>query len=130
MSENLTPTAASLTERVEGETTVVELHGELDLWTAPLLTARLDTLTVGPCPDLVLDLCDVSFIDCRGLSILCRARTRALARQGRVRLVTNSPHFLRVLQLTGLSGVFELHRCLPDTLAAAPERPAASVRVG
>ncbi|WP_435885500.1 STAS domain-containing protein [Streptomyces collinus] len=43
---------------------VVTLHGELDLLTAPALRVRLDDVTAGPCPDLVLDLRPVSFIDC------------------------------------------------------------------
>ncbi|WP_282699711.1 STAS domain-containing protein [Streptomyces sp. CC219B] len=130
MRENLTPAAPPLMERVVAETTVVELHGELDLWAASLLTARLDALTAGPCPDLVLDLRDVSFVDCSGLAVLCRARTRALARHGRVRLVTASPHFLRLLRLTGLAGVFELYASLPNSLSTTPARATASVTAG
>ena len=44
------------TERRVGATTVVELRGELDLLAAAPLSARLDELTTGPHPDLVLDL--------------------------------------------------------------------------
>ncbi|MFC9909876.1 STAS domain-containing protein [Streptomyces sp. NPDC059862] len=49
-----------------GGTTVVELRGEIGILTAPPRAAHLDVLTAGPCPDLVLDLRSVSFIDCRG----------------------------------------------------------------
>lgn len=69
---------------------VVTLHGDLDLLTAPALRERLDMLTAGPCPDLVLDLRPVSFIDCAGLGVLCRVRNRVRARHGRLRLVTGS----------------------------------------
>ncbi|WP_373463417.1 STAS domain-containing protein [Streptomyces sp. B4I13] len=67
---------------------VVELRGELDISTAPPLAARLDALTAGPHPDLVLDLHSTAFIDCAGLGVLCRARNRVPARHGRLRLVT------------------------------------------
>ncbi|MBC2904179.1 STAS domain-containing protein [Streptomyces cupreus] len=130
MSENLTRSKPPLSERVEAEATVVAVRGELDLQSAPLLTARLDALTAGPGPDLVLDLRDVSFVDCSGLGVLCRTRARALARHGRLRLVTESPGLLRVLRVTGLSGVFELYPRLSDALAGVSRRDSASTAAG
>ncbi|MGW2460456.1 STAS domain-containing protein [Streptomyces sp. NPDC001761] len=93
--------------------TVLALRGEIDLLTAPALSARLDALTARPRPDLVLDLRPTEFIDCAGLGVLCRARNRVLARGGRLRLVTDSARFLRLLRVTGLGDVFEVHPRLP-----------------
>ncbi|GAB2782614.1 hypothetical protein GCM10027073_14130 [Streptomyces chlorus] len=104
-------------------TTVVAPRGELDLLTAPALSQRLDALTAGAFPDLVLDLRAVSFIDCSGLRALCRARRRVLSRGGRLRLITRSPGLLRVLHHTRLTGVFELLPRLPAELGAAAARP-------
>ncbi|MEV4859527.1 STAS domain-containing protein [Streptomyces ossamyceticus] len=106
MAEAHTMPAPCHTERVVGGTTVVELRGEIDLLTAQILAARLDALTAGPCPDLVLDLRPVSFIDCSGLALLCRTRNRVLARCGRLRLIADSPRFQRILRCAGLAGVF------------------------
>jgi anti-sigma B factor antagonist len=103
-----------LRERPAPRATVLELRGEIDLVTAPSLSARLDALTAHSRPDLVLDMRRVSFIDCTGLGILCRARSRTLARQGRLRLITDSSRFLRVLRHAGLSGAFEVQRHLPE----------------
>jgi anti-anti-sigma factor len=122
------------TERTVGDATVVELRGEIDIFTAPSLAARLEALTAGPRPDLVLDLRSMAFIDCTGLGVLCRARNRALARNGRLRLVTGSRCFRRVLRAAGLAGVFELHTSLSTDLArsggnltgSSPTGPAAS----
>ncbi|MBX9360607.1 STAS domain-containing protein [Streptomyces massasporeus] len=99
---------------------VVTLRGELDLLTAPALRARLDVLTAGPRPDLVLDLRPVSFIDCSGLGVLCRARNRVSARQGRLRLVTDGTSLRRVLRHTGMAGVFELLPGMPVGVADPP----------
>lgn len=118
MSENHTRSTPPLSVRVIAGTTVVELRGEIDLLAAPALAARLDSLTAGMCPDLVVDLRAVSFIDCTGLGVLCRARNRVLARQGRLRLVTHNAGFLRVLRITGLAGVFEINPGLPTLLEA------------
>lgn len=97
-----------LRERVDGTATVVELHGEIDVLTAPAISERIDELTAGPCPDLVVDLRGVTFIDCRGLAVLCRARRRAAEHTGRMRLVIDSPGVLRLLRVTGLANAFEV----------------------
>jgi anti-sigma B factor antagonist len=100
--------------RVAGGATVVSLHGEIDVLTVPALSRRLDALTACPRPDLVLDLRPVTFIDCAGLGVLCRAHNRALARQGRLRLITESARFRRILRAAGLGDVFEVHTRLPQ----------------
>ncbi|WP_217549783.1 STAS domain-containing protein [Streptomyces sp. GbtcB6] len=104
------------TTRTDHGTTVVTLQGELDLLAVPVLAAALDALTSGAEPDLVLDLSPVSFIDCSGLSLLCRVRNRVRSRIGRLRLVAPDSGFLRLLRRTGLSGAFELYPGLPEAL--------------
>ncbi len=108
----------------------MELRGEIDILTAPRLAARLEALTADPRPDLVLDLASMAFIDCTGLGVLCRARNRALARGGRLRLVTDSHSFRRILRVVGLTGVFELHPSLSTALAGAPEAVSAPTATG
>jgi anti-sigma B factor antagonist len=116
MSANGSGPAPPLSVRDVAGTTVVALHGEIDLFMAPRLTAHLDALTAGPGSDLVVDLGAVSFIDCTGLGVLCRARNRVLARQGRLRLVADSARLRRVLRIAGLAGVFEVHPRLSEAL--------------
>ncbi|MGI5347063.1 STAS domain-containing protein [Streptomyces sp. CA-250714] len=130
MYENLIESAPCHTERLVGGVTVVELSGEIDIRTAPSLGARLDALTAGPRPELVVDLRSVSFIDCSGLRLLCRARNRTVARRGRLRLVTDSRSFLRILKHTRLVGVFEVHHRLPEALAEDPVEKILPVSTG
>lgn len=119
MAHTHTGTMPSHTERTVGDTTVLELHGEIDIRTEPALSARLDALTAAPGADLVVDLRPMSFIDCAGLRVLCRARNRVEARQGRLRLVTDSAGFRRMLRHTNLTDAFELHARLTDALGCA-----------
>ncbi|WP_206505768.1 STAS domain-containing protein [Streptomyces chrestomyceticus] len=102
-------------EHVVGATTVVVLSGEVDILAATALTARLDEITGVRRPDLVLDVREVTFIDCCGMSMLCRTRRRVEAKAGRLRLagVADSPSVLRLLRLTGLLPAFDL-RLDPD----------------
>ncbi|MEV0738248.1 STAS domain-containing protein [Streptomyces sp. NPDC050549] len=130
MTEIHTSATLRSSERVIAGTTVVELHGEIDLLTGQPLSARLDALTAGPCPDLVLDLRAVSFIDCAGLGVLCRARNRTAARGGRLRLVTGRTGFLRILHHARLGDAFEIHARLSKALSAGPEPGGASAAAG
>jgi anti-sigma B factor antagonist len=130
MTEIHTTASLRSSERVIAGTTVMALRGEIDLLTAQPLSARLDMLTAGPRPDLVLDLRSVSFIDCAGLGVLCRARNRTAARGGRLRFVTGDTGFLRILRHAQLGGVFEIHARLPNALAARPESGDTSATAG
>ncbi|MFJ4682928.1 STAS domain-containing protein [Streptomyces sp. NPDC091377] len=117
MCQNPTRPIPTPSVRTVDGTTVVALYGEIDLMTAAPLAARLDALTSGPRPDLVLDLREVTFIDCAGLSVLCRTRNRVRARQGRLRLVAGGGGFARLLRATRLGGVFEISPDLPKVPA-------------
>jgi anti-anti-sigma factor len=93
--------------------TVVKLRGEIDISAAPAVTARLDDLTSTGQPHVIVDLRLVTFIDCSGLGTLCRARRRALSRNGRLGLVVVDPRVLRILRILRLSHAFELYETLP-----------------
>ncbi|MFI8192623.1 STAS domain-containing protein [Streptomyces sp. NPDC085946] len=130
MSETHRRSPAGPTERVVAGTTVVGLSGEIDILAQPALSARLDALTSGPRPEVVVDLRSVSFIDCSGLNVLCRARIRVAARRGRLRLVADSPRFLRLLRLLQLADAFDVYARLSDALAAAAATRGAQDRTG
>lgn len=98
-------------------TTVVELSGELDILATAGLTPYLDALARVSHSDFIIDLRSVTFIDCSGLSLLCRFRMRALENGGRVRIVSADPLFARLLRLTRLARVFEVHADLASALA-------------
>ncbi|MEU9190208.1 STAS domain-containing protein [Streptomyces sp. NPDC048484] len=119
MSEDRISSAFRHTQRDAGGTIVIELRGEIDILTASPLSVRLDDITERPCPDVVLDLRPVSFIDCSGLRLLCRAQNRVTARRGRLRLIVDDTHFLRILQGAHLAGVFEMHSDLPEALRSS-----------
>ncbi|QTE02426.1 STAS domain-containing protein [Streptomyces cyanogenus] len=106
--------------RAVGGTSVVELYGEIDILTAPSVMSCLDDLTACARPDLVVDLRAVSFIDCAGLGLLCRARSRVRERGGRLRLVSGSLRLLRIMNAVGLGDAFEICDRLPEAVSAAP----------
>ncbi|MDW4904992.1 STAS domain-containing protein [Streptomyces sp. ADMS] len=105
----LPPTANAYARTyTSGPFTVVEISGEIDLATADFLSGHLDAATSRPGPDVLVDLRRVEFFDCSGLRALCRADARARERGGRLRLVSDTPRFHRLLRASNL-----LHRFPP-----------------
>ncbi|MFM9442481.1 STAS domain-containing protein [Streptomyces acidiscabies] len=108
MDDMHTGSATLRTTLTDDGTTVVTLRGELDLLAVIALGPALDDLTTGPRPDVVLDLRPVTFLDCCGLGLLCRARNRVHAAGGRLRLTGPGPGFTRLLRHAGLSDAFDM----------------------
>jgi anti-sigma B factor antagonist len=94
--------------RRAGTAELVQVSGEVDIATAPLLRAVLDTV-VGRRPTLVeVDLSGTTFLDAHGLSALSAARRRLAGRHARLVLRDPSPVVLRLLELTRMTHAFEI----------------------
>lgn len=111
---------------------VVTAYGELDLVTAEDLRFELRGRGVrggGGAMDaagrgLVVDLLEVTFMDCVPLGVLCSARARAERGGGWLRLVYSQDRIVRLLTATGLRGQFPRHASVADALANRPADPA------
>jgi anti-sigma B factor antagonist len=91
--------------RGDGACVVVTLRGELDNVNAADLWAVLSE-AVARNPHVVVDLSDLTFIDCASLGVLVRARNRAREAGGDVVLGGVCGRVGRVLALPCLAGVF------------------------
>lgn len=87
--------------RRAGDTGEIELEGDLDIATVPLLTAVLaDAVAAGP-PVVTVDLDGVRFCGVRGLTVLLAA---AAELPGGLVLVRCPPHVLRLMDVVGVDG--------------------------
>ncbi|WP_270134359.1 STAS domain-containing protein [Kribbella sp. CA-293567] len=105
----------SLTTRTEGGRTVVEVGGEIDVYTAPKLRETIVTLVDGGHYDLVVDLERVEFLDSTGLGVLVGGLKRVRTHDGSLSLVCTQERLLKIFRITGLTKVFEIH---PDVASA------------
>ncbi|MCT9092368.1 STAS domain-containing protein [Streptomyces sp. ASQP_92] len=103
------------TYRLHG-VTVVELRGTIDLSTVPKVQVHTDAATTPPRAQVIVDLRPVQFLDCSALGLLCRARRRAVERDGRLALVCVRPWHLRILEATGLRELFRPHATVEEAL--------------
>ena len=100
--------AFSARVRDENGALVVEIHGELDDATAPVLRDAIGKLLAQGRATLTLDLRNMTFIDSTGIGALVGALKRCRSAAGDVVLRGPSAATSRVLELTGLHSVFEV----------------------
>jgi len=100
----------------EGGTCIVTAVGEVDVSTAPELRQRLREQPEDAI--VVVDLSDVTFLDSTGLGVLVAAlkRVRESDSGGELRLVVSRPQVAKVLEVTGLTGVFSIFSTLEEAL--------------
>ena len=93
---------------VDGRT-VVQVVGEIDVYTAPQLRERLDQEIEAGRHDLVVDLSGVSFMDSTGLGVLVGRLKQIRLNDGSMRLVCAHDRVLKVFVITGLDKVFAIY---------------------
>jgi len=86
---------------------MVEVSGELDLYSSPDLERRLEELAAANVGRVVLDLAGVSFIDSTGLSVIISAVKRIRTIGGDLVLRSPSPNTVKLLEITGLDRVIQ-----------------------
>jgi anti-sigma B factor antagonist len=106
-----------VTER--GDYTVITPHGEVDYATGPQLKEAITDALVAGRLHLVIDMLGVEFIESTGLGALIGGRRRARALDGSLVLVCGESSVLKVLRVTGLDKVFEIHDSVEAATATA-----------
>jgi anti-sigma B factor antagonist len=99
---------------------VAHLAGELDMGTAPFLADYLREQTATRPTELVLDLSGVTLLAAAGMALIVAALNNESGIHGRLHLtgVTGNRPVARVLRLTGLVQVLDVHEDLPSLLDA------------
>jgi anti-sigma B factor antagonist len=92
----------------------VRAAGEIDSSSAPALRTELSTVLDLAPAEIVVDLCDVTFLDSAGLSVLAAAHRRATAEGGRLRVLVSGRAVVRPLQITGLWQLLEAELVEPE----------------
>jgi anti-anti-sigma factor len=95
--------APQFTARIESRNGVarIALEGDLDMSTVPVLSGHLGRFEADGMAGIMLDLRDLTFVDCSGLRVFLAARERSNANGHRFILVGASPGARRLFELTG-----------------------------
>jgi anti-sigma B factor antagonist len=110
----------SLAARTVAGHTVLEVGGEVDVYTAPKLRERLAELIDAGAGRVVVDLDRVDFLDSTGLGVLVGALKRLRAAGGTFGLVCAKEPLLKIFRITALDQVFPLYESVAKAVDAAP----------
>ena len=105
----------SLATRIVADHAVLEVGGEVDVYTAPRLRERLTELIDNGARNVVVDLGRVEFLDSTGLGVLVGAHKRLRPVGGTFSLVCAKESLLKVFRITALDQIIPLH----DSVEAA-----------
>ena len=95
---------------------VIELGGEVDVYTSPRLKQEMVDLLNRGMVNLVVDLNGVEYLDSTGLGVLIGGLKRAREREGDLRLICDNMRILRIFEITGLTKIFDIDRSEAEAL--------------
>ena len=107
----------TLEHRTEGDVTVLDVGGEVDVYTAPKLREKLVELVSDGHYSIVVDMTKVEFLDSTGLGVLVGGLKRVRSHNGSLELVCNQERILKIFRITGLTKVFPIHDTLEEALS-------------
>ncbi len=105
--------------RKVGSHSVVDVKGEIDVYTAPKLREKLIELVSDGSYDVVVNLEGVDFLDSTGLGVLVGALKRVKAHDGSLSLVCTQDKILKIFKITGLTKVFPIHSSVDEAAGGA-----------
>lgn len=108
----------ALNTRTEGPFVVIEVGGEIDVYTAPRLRESIVASIEEGHTRLVVDVEKVEFLDSTGLGVLVGALKKVRADGGTLDIVCSQERILKIFDITGLDKVFGLHGSVADAIAS------------
>lgn len=105
-------------EEIDAETQVIELGGEIDLYTAPEFKERMVALIEDGKKRIVVDLSSATFIDSTTLGVLVGGVKRLRPAGGSLALVCTDQNITKIFEITGLDRVFPIHASRDEALTA------------
>ncbi|HSY15954.1 MAG TPA: STAS domain-containing protein [Jatrophihabitantaceae bacterium] len=98
----------SLSIRTIGERIVLDVAGEVDVYSSPSLQERISSLIDLTNSSLVVNLSAVTFLDSTGIGTLVAGLNRANQFGGTLLLVTDQERIMKLFRITGLDAVFTI----------------------
>ena len=101
---------------------VIDVRGEIDIYTAPRLRELLIDLVSKNNYHLVVNLEKVGFLDSTGLGVLVGGLKRVRAHDGSLDLVCTQQRVLKIFKITGLTQIFGIYETVDQAIAAKDRR--------
>jgi len=97
------------TEQLNGDSYVISLAGEVDLYTAPEFKQQLLEVIGQGGKQVVVDFSNTTFIDSTTLGVLVGGVKRLRTNDGQLSLVCSDRNITKIFEITGLDRVFTIY---------------------
>ena len=105
-------------EQIDADTHVIELGGEIDLYTAPEFKERMVQVIEDGKKQVIVDLSKATFIDSTTLGVLVGGVKRLRPAGGSLALVCSDQNITKIFEITGLDRVFPIHDTRDEALSS------------
>ncbi|MEJ8778901.1 anti-sigma factor antagonist [Pseudogracilibacillus sp. ICA-222130] len=92
----------------EGKKSIVQLSGEIDVYTAPALRDKLIPLTEKAGHKIKIDLENISYLDSTGLGVFINAYKSSKQHNSIIEIIHVKDRVLRLFQVTGLHEIMNV----------------------
>src|SRR5699024_6056791 len=97
---------------------IIEVGGEIDVYTAPSLREAVVEAVDKGHVQLIIDVENVDFLDSTGLGVLVGALKRVRSEDGSLDIVCTHARLLKIFEITGLDKVFGLYSSVGEAVNA------------
>jgi anti-sigma B factor antagonist len=97
------------TEQLDGDSYVISLAGEVDLYTAPEFKQQLLEVIGQGGKEVVVDFTNTTYIDSTTLGVLVGGVKRLRSNDGQLSLVCSVRNITKIFEITGLDRVFTIY---------------------
>jgi len=98
---------------------VLDVAGELDIYTSPKLKSAMADLLGEGHAHFIVNLINTTYLDSTALSVLTAVLKQSQASGGNVGLIYTQPQIEKIFTITGLHEVFPIFRTEHDAVRAA-----------
>lgn len=110
---------------IDEQASIVDLQGEVDVYTAPQLKQQIITMLDSGVKHIVVNLADVEYLDSTALGVLIGGLKRLREREGTLDLICPNPRIKRIFEITGLDKIFDMYTTEAEALGALESKEGA-----
>jgi anti-sigma B factor antagonist len=105
------------TRNVNDLTALIDLEGEVDVYTAPQLKQQIIGLLDSGARHVTVNLEAVDYLDSTALGVLIGGLKRLRERDGTLDLICPNPRIKRIFEITGLDKIFDIYPSEKEAMA-------------
>lgn len=110
LDENEGGVALNLEKKIERQTLLLRLTGELDMKTADTLRQAIDhEIEKRGIRTVILNLQEVQFVDSSGLGVILGRYKKLAPMGGKLKITNVPPHIYKIMELSGLPKIINFY---------------------